>query len=102
MLETTDVISRPGGNNPFSARIRNGYGIKVEREQEGYALIRSEGWNDAINRQYITVGIVGWVPTRVLTTSQVRHLYHLSCAADTRIPGSPKMRATASTASGRQ
>lgn len=31
ILETTDVISRPGGNNLFNARIRNGYGVKVER-----------------------------------------------------------------------
>jgi hypothetical protein len=55
----------------------------LNRAQDGYSHITFEEPDDAVDPQYASYAITGWVPDRTLSDRQRRHFFHMETSAET-------------------
>ncbi len=76
--ETTKVFSRPDPDSFDWAQIRRGIRVRIERQAGDLTQVTYEEADQALNPQYMTYRITGWVPNHALTATVTRHFYSLA------------------------
>ena len=75
--ERTSVYARPDRESFDWAYFRRGIMVELLRKQDGFSQVRLDEMDNALEPQYVSYSILGWVPDEVLGDSQRRHFYLL-------------------------
>jgi 8-oxo-dGTP pyrophosphatase MutT (NUDIX family) len=83
VIETTTVYVWPDPTSFDWVTFPRGMWAQLNRSQDGYSHITFEEPDDAVNPQYASYAITGWVPDRTLSKRQRRHFFRMETSKET-------------------
>jgi 8-oxo-dGTP pyrophosphatase MutT (NUDIX family) len=78
IASATKVYARPDRTSFDWAALRRGIGVRLLRQQDGFAQVTYDEWDHIPECNYISYQITGWVPEESLALACRRTFFHLA------------------------
>jgi ADP-ribose pyrophosphatase YjhB (NUDIX family) len=75
VLDYTHVHARPDDTSFDWGYLRRGVTVEIFRQSGAFSQIKYEELDRVPDPQYVSMSLIGWVPTNLLATVRVRHFY---------------------------